>query len=425
MSPAATACTLATLLGAAALVHPSWAQGGGNRGAPISSPAAATATEPTFDSGTVDRLRQALSTYSELHARGGWPTLPPKAKLTPGAKGNDVALLRRRLVLAQDLSLEKDKGDTYDKDVIEAVKRFQARHGLEINGAIGPQTLAAMNVPVEKRIRQLKGSLDRLRAFDFTFAHRYVVLNIPAATVEAVADGRVERSSIVVVGSREHESPELTSAITQVILNPTWTVPLSITKNEIIPKLRRDPRYLTRMHMRVFAGEQEVSPGKIDWTSDRAPNFNIRQDSGVWNALGAVKIDMPNRHAVYLHDTNNKNAFDAKYRFLSHGCARVKDVRDLATWVLQEVPGWDRVALDAAIAAGARREVKLRRRIPIAWIYLTGWMKRDGTIQFRNDVYGRDEDVDLGPGVLPEARPAAAGGAIPRGRAQSSHLDSR
>jgi L,D-transpeptidase YcbB len=421
MGRAAIVWILADLLGASLLAQPSWAQAEGNRGAP-SSPAAVTSDEPTFDSGTADRLRQALSTYLELEAHGGWPTLPAKARLAPGAKGPDVAQLRRRLALSRDLGPEKEKGETYDKDVIEGVKRFQARHGLDVTGTIGAQTLAAMNVPVAQRIRQLKGSLERLRASNFTFAHRYVVLNIPAATVEAVVDGKVERRFIAVVGSRDHESPELTSAINQVILNPTWTVPLSITKNEIVPKMRKDPRYLARMHMRAFAGEREISPRAVDWSSDRAPNFSVRQESGAWNALGTVKIDMPNRHAVYLHDTNNKNAFDAKYRFLSHGCARVKDARDLATWVLQGVSGWDRAAVDAAIADGAHREVKLLKKIPIAWIYLTGWMKSDGTVQFRNDIYGSDDGVE--PAGRPEAAAASMRPSTGRG-AQGSYLDSR
>jgi murein L,D-transpeptidase YcbB/YkuD len=411
MRGAAVPYAFAVVLGVLVTAGPSWGQSAGS----AVPDAAAASTEATFDAGTAERLRQALQAYSEIHARGGWPTLPEKAKLAPGAKGPGVAVLRRRLAVTNDLSPEKEKGEIYDNDVVDGVKRFQSRHGLEVTGSVGAQTLAAMNVPVAARIRQLKGSLERLASFDFTFAQLYVALNIPG--------DKVERSSIVVVGSRDHESPTLTAAINQVVLNPTWTVPLSITKNEIIKKVRKDKRYLERMHMRVFSGEREISPRSINWSSDRAPNFSIRQDSGTWNALGAVKIDMPNRHAVYMHDTNMKNVFDANYRFLSHGCARVKEVRELATWVLQDVPGWDRAALDAAIAQGDRREVKLPKKIPVAWIYLTGWMKRDGTVQFRNDVYGLDKDVEvpLGPVAQAATRSMPSAG----GRVENPHLDSR
>jgi murein L,D-transpeptidase YcbB/YkuD len=426
MARSAVVCILLKLVGVSILAQSSWAEAGGHRVSRDASPAAVTSDEPTFDSGTANRLRQALKTYSELQARGDWPALPAKAKFRPGAKGKDVALLRRRLVLTGDLSADKENGETYDKDVVEAVKHFQVRHGLAATGTMSPQTLAAMNVPVERRVRQIKGSLERLASLDFAFPQRYVVLNIPANTIEAVADGKVERRFTAVVGSRDHESPELTSAINQVVLHPAWNLPLSITKNEIIPKMRRDPRYLSRMHMHAFAGDREINPAKVDLSADRTPNFSIRQDAGAWNALGAVKIDMPNRQAVYMHDTNNKNVFDAKYKFLSHGCARVQNVRDLATWVLQGVPGWDRAALDSAIAEGEHREVKLQKKIPIAWVYLTAWVKRDGSVQFRDDIYGRDEDVEPGPAIMVSAG-AAAVGAInaARSRTHRPNLDSR
>ena len=178
----------------------------------------------------------------------------------------------------------------------------------------------------------------------------------------------------------------------------------------------------SRAHI-ILCVQLGTPPDQQEASRDRAPNFSIRQDSGSWNALGAVKIDMPNRQAVYMHDTNMKNVFDANYRFLSHGCARVKDVRELATWVLQDVPGWDRGALDAAIAQGDRREVKLPKKIPVAWIYLTGWMQRDGTVQFRNDVYGLDKDVEVPPG--PVAHAAAKSAASASGRSANPHLDSR
>ena len=155
---------------------------------------------------------------------------------------------------------------------------------------------------------------------DFVFAERYVVVNIPAAFVEAVAHDKVERRYRVIVGKVDKPSPTLTAYVTAVNLNPTWTVPLSVTKNEIIRHMRRDPSYLSRMHMRVLgARDEELSPQSIDWSSDRSPNFTIRQDSGGFNALGNVKIDMPNPYSVYMHDTPTRNLFADEYRFDSHG----------------------------------------------------------------------------------------------------------
>jgi len=217
------------------------------------------------------------------------------------------------------------------------------------------------------------------------------VVNIPAAVAEAVENGKVARRYVTVVGKVDRPSPTLTTHITAVNLNPTWTVPLSILKKDIVSKMRKDPSYIARMKMRVLDGSgNEIDAGAVDWQSDRTPNFTVRQDSGDGNALGSVRIDMPNPHSVYMHDTNHKEFFSADYRFQSSGCTRVEHVRDLAAWILKDNAGWSRRDIDAEIAAAKRTTVKLARGIPVAWIYLTGWASPDGTINFRNDVYNLD-----------------------------------
>jgi murein L,D-transpeptidase YcbB/YkuD len=384
--------------------------------APSSAPAqtvptAAMAPEPTFDEGTAHRIAAAMLSYSALEVRGGWPTLPANARLAPGAKGPDVALLRERLVITDDLAPEHARGDTYDDQVAAAVRRFQVRHGLEQTGSVGPKTLAALNVPVTRRLRQLAASLDRLAAIDFKFGHRYVVVNLPAAFAEAVVGDKVVRRHVVQVGRPDRPSPTLATHITTINLNPTWTVPLGILKKDVIPKMRKDPGYAARMRMRVLDGAgNEIDPRSVDWHSDRAPNFTIRQDSGAWNALGALRIDMPNPHSVYMHDTNHKEHFSADYRFQSSGCTRVENPRDLAAWLLEETPGWSRREIDAAIAKGNRLDVRLTHKVPVAWVYLTGWATRDGAIHFRDDVYGHDDKpareliADLRPQMVTAAR---------------------
>jgi murein L,D-transpeptidase YcbB/YkuD len=389
-----------------------------------SAAALALSADPVFDEGTYQRIKETLLGYATMQVRGGWPTMAAEAKLAPGATGPDVALLRHRLVISDDLPPDLEAGDSYDEALTEAVKRFQLRHGLDATGSVNPRTLKALNVPIAARMKQLEASLERLLGMDFVFAERYVVVNIPAAFVEAVSHDKVERRYRVIVGKVDKPSPTLTASITAVNLNPTWTVPLSITKNEIIAHMRRDPSYLSRMHMRVLgARDEEVDPGSIDWASERSPNFTVRQDSGGWNALGNVKIDMPNPYSVYMHDTTTRNLFADDYRFDSHGCTRVDNVRDLAAWVLQDTPGWNRAAIDAGIAAGALKVVNLSHKIPVAWVYLTGWVTRDGTVQFRDDVYKHDEALDRD--ALADA---AAGGFVApvrRDVKQVSTLDSR
>jgi murein L,D-transpeptidase YcbB/YkuD len=386
----------------------------------------AQSDEPVFDEGTFGRIKQALLSYSDIQVRGGWPSLPADAKLMPGVSGPNVALLRRLLVITDDMPVAQRAGDSYDDAVVEGVKHFQLRNGIDATGIVTAQTLRALNVPVGQRIKQLEASLDRLLGMDFLFAERYVVVNIPAAFAEAVANGKVERRYRVIVGKQDKPSPTLSVYITAIDLNPTWTVPLSITKNEIIGRMRKDPSYLSRMHMRLLgAHDEDVDPHTVDWSSDRSPNFVVRQDAGSWNALGYLKVDMPNPYAVYMHDTDTRKLFDNDYRFDSHGCTRVDNVRDLAAWILQDVPGWNRAAIDAGIANGKTRVINLPHKIPVAWVYLTGWVRRDGTVEFRDDVYNHDDSLDRA--ALVQA--VNAGGFVqpapPQAVKQVSTLDSR
>jgi L,D-transpeptidase YcbB len=347
---------------------------------------------PSYDNDTARRISAAMLSYSTLEVRGGWPTLPADVtKLAPGASGPEVALLRERLAITDDLAPQHAGGDAYDANVTAAIKRFQSRHGLEETGTIGQRTLAALNVPVTKRLRQLAASLDRISAMDFTFGYRYVVVNIPAAVAEAVENGRVARRHAVVVGKKDRPSPTLTTSLTAVNLNPTWTVPLGILKKDVRTRMRRDPGYIARMHMRVFDGSgREIDPASVNWNSDGAPNYTVRQDSGTFNALGAVRFDMPNPHSVFMHDTNHREHFGTDYRFQSSGCARTENPRDFAVWLLLGQGNWSRAQIDAAIATGQRQDIRLNRKVPVAWVYLTGWVTADDVVHFRDDIYNHD-----------------------------------
>jgi murein L,D-transpeptidase YcbB/YkuD len=359
-----------------------------------SAEALALSHEPTFDEGTAQRIKEAALSYSDIAVRGGWPTIPADAKFAIGVPGANDDLLRKRLTISGDLADDKATG-AFNNDVVEAVKRFQVRHGLAATGAVTPRTIAALNVSVQKRIKQLEASLERLEQTKFEFGQRYVVVNLPATFAEAIENDKVVRRYRVIVGKTEKPSPTLTAQITGVVLNPTWTVPSSIAKTEISAHMRKDPTYLSRMHMEVLdSHDQPIDPHSVDWSGARTPNFTVRQQNGTFNALGAVKIDMPNSYSVYMHDTNQRNLFSEDYRFDSHGCSRVDNVRDLATWLLsEEMPKWNRAAIDAAIATGAHQEVTLPKKVPVAWIYLTAWMTRDQTVQFRNDIYAQDEQL--------------------------------
>ena len=294
------------------------------------------------------------------------------------------------------LDAAQGNGLAWDAGLTAAVKRFQSNHGLRQTGVVSGATLKAMNVPAAVRFNALASSANRLAGLNFSFDDRYVVVNLPSTSVEAVESGRVVHRYVAIVGDPEHPSPEISAHVQVVNLNPTWTVPTSIIKKEIIPRMQRDPGYLTRAKIRILDGSgQEINPKSVNWSTERAANYTLRQDSGAGNSLGSIRIGMPNKLAVYMHDTPSKGLFGADYRFLSHGCVRVQGVYDYAAWLLQgtgggPAGGWDKAALEAKIKEGAPYNINLTKAVPVIWVYLTGWSNGDGPAEFRDDVYGVD-----------------------------------
>ncbi|MGL4635589.1 MAG: L,D-transpeptidase family protein [Beijerinckiaceae bacterium] len=348
-------------------------------------------SEPAFGPESLARTQGGLRFYEDIVAQGGWKKLPDGARgLKQGMDSAHVGMLKARLAVSGDLDNANAASSQYDAATTAAVKRFQARHGLSETGSIGKLTFAALNVPADVRLKQLKASVERLNNNVFKFAPRYVVVNIPGAVVEAVANGKVERRHLAVVGKKERQSPVISARISSVNLNPHWTVPNSIIRNDIVKALRKDPLHLNKNNLRTvnWKGE-EVDPNTVEWTSKKDPQFLLRQDPGPQNSLGQLKIDMPNAEAVYLHDTPKKELFKQDIRFHSSGCARVSDVRDLAAWLLAD-QGVDRASIDRDIDAGLRTEIKLKKHVPVAWVYLTAYADSQGRVQFREDIYGLD-----------------------------------
>ena len=343
---------------------------------------------PSFQPETFFTTAKASERYAAIVDAGGWPTIP--AAVGPGAKGKAVAALRRRLEVEGDPAEAVAAGDAWGPDLAAAVKHFQARNGLKQTGSVSGATLRAINVPARVRFKQLASSSQRLAGVNFAFGDRYVVVNIPSAAVEAVDHGQIVKRYVAVVGDVDHQSPEVEAKISAINLNPTWTVPTSIIKNEIIPKMRRDPGYLTRAKIRILDGRgAQIDPASVNWATDRAVNYTLRQDSGVGNSLGSIRIQMNNKHSVYMHDTPSKGYFGRDYRFLSHGCVRVQGVYDLAAWLLEGSGNWDRASLMAKIGKD-REDLRLTRSVPVIWVYMTGWASADGTVHFADDVYQVD-----------------------------------
>ncbi|OHV72192.1 murein L,D-transpeptidase [Ensifer sp. LCM 4579] len=353
---------------------------------------------PVFGPETIAHVQQAIFDYQQIVAAGGWPMVmaPSTVRLELGVNDPAVQQLRQRLMVSGDLPRAAGISSAFDSYVDGAVKRFQARHGLPTDGVIGEFTLKALNVDAATRLAQLETNLVRLQSMSGDLGRRYVMVNIPAAYIEAVENGRVVLRHTAIVGKIDRQSPILNSKIYEVILNPYWTAPRSIVQKDIMPLMRKDPTYLERNAIRLFdASGNEVSPETVDWNAEKAPNLMFRQDPGKINAMSSTKINFHNEHAVYMHDTPQQGLFNKLMRFESSGCVRVQNVRDLSTWLLKETPGWSRQQIEATIKSGVNTPIELAEEVPVYFTYVTAWSAKDRVVQFRDDIYQRDGAAEL------------------------------
>ncbi len=377
-------------------------------------------TTPLLSSQTVAQTEAAIQQYRDLVARGGWQGVPAGQSLKLGSKGNAVVALRRRLIVSGDLEESAGLSPVFDSYVQAAVRRFQARHGIGSTGVVAQQTFQALNVPVQERLRQLELNLVRLRSFSGNLGARFITMNIPAAAVETVENGQVFTHHAAGVGKIDRQSPVMQAKVVEVNFNPFWTVPVSIIRKDLIPKMQADPNYLTENKIRVIdKSGNEVPPTAVNWNSMDAVNYRFRQDPGAdVNSLGVVRINIPNPHGVYMHDTPAKGIFGDDFRFVSSGCVRVQNIRDYVAWILKDNPNWSRDQIDEAIRSGARIDARPAQPVPVYWVYVTAWAN-DGLVQFREDIYQRDGFgsgmATLQPTVEPSLDGAEPPAAIPTG----------
>jgi L,D-transpeptidase YcbB len=355
---------------------------------------------PILSGQALAATEEMIERYRDIVNRGGWE--PVRAgQMRVGATSPVVLSLRQRLIQTGDLDPAVGNSPVYDSYVEAGVRRFQARHGLNTTGALNASTIAALNVPAEIRLRQLELNVVRLRAYSGNLGHRYVIVNIPAAVVETVEEGRVASRHAAGVGKIDRQSPIMNAKITEVNFNPFWTVPASIIKKDLIPKMQKEPNYLTENKIRIYSPKgEEIAPQRVNWNSDEATRYMFRQDPGAdLNSMGFVRINIPNPHGVYMHDTPSKGIFGDDFRFVSSGCVRVQNVRDYITFLLRDTPGWSRDQIDQTIEGGQRIDARLAQPVNVYWTYITAWATPEGVVQFRDDIYNRD-----GLGAIPVAR---------------------
>jgi murein L,D-transpeptidase YcbB/YkuD len=320
------------------------------------------------------QLQGALARYRQIAENGGWDQLPASIVRQRG-RTRGLEALRRRLHVEGDLAHDNGSG-RLDDELRAAISRFQWRNGLKADGELNTKTLQRLNVSVGERIASISLNLERLRVSLRDMPATRVEVNLPAATAFLYRDGFPFMSMNVVVGAPKHETPELSSVIDSIVLNPPWNIPRSIIMNEIKPHIRRDPKYLNK--------------NRMYWMKDQ-----LIQEPGPWNALGRVKFDFPNPYSVYLHDTPSRQLFTDPERAASHGCVRLERPVDLAVELLRGNADWSREAVQAAIENGRTQRIRLQDPMPVVLSYQTAFADADGTVHFRTDIYGRDTQMTL------------------------------
>ncbi|HET9982861.1 MAG TPA: L,D-transpeptidase family protein [Longimicrobiales bacterium] len=346
------------------------------------------------------RLVRALARYRAVEAGGGWPQVPaPERPVRPGrAGGATLVALRRRLLVADDTGESRlarygeAHPDLFDDSLHAALAHFQSRNAIDEDGALGANTLRELNHSVQDRIADLRLSLDRWRWLPRELGKRYIVVNVAGFELEMIEDGRPMEIMNVVVGKEGWDTPIFSDTMESLIVNPSWNVPVSIARAEVLPALRRDPGYLHAHHFDVVKGERVVDASTVDLS--RAGTYRFRQRPGPDNALGRLKFMLPNNDNIYLHDTPAGQLFSRTDRAFSHGCIRVERPQELARALLRRVTDTPPEGLDAILAGGAETTIRFREGVPVYILYFTAWVDEDGTVRFLHDVYGRDEELE-------------------------------
>jgi murein L,D-transpeptidase YcbB/YkuD len=366
----------------------------------------------------IDALEGAIARYQAIVSKGGWPVIPGTQPIHPEDSDDRMALLYRRLAISGEWKRRPSEslfGVDYSEGMEEAVRRFQESNGLRVTGRVDRQTLQALNVPAIARLAQLRINLQRLRELTAQrIEDRYVLVNAAAFQLEAVERGQVELRHRTIVGKVERPTPTVRATIRALNFFPYWRVPESVATLDLIPRLVTQPEYLQQEKIRVLNGSYngpEIDATSIDWRQADGKRLRFRQDPGPWNALGFVRIDMPNTEGVYMHDTPMRHLFNQRWRAFSAGCIRVQDVFTLVEWIAKYEPGWKEPGRTQEIlASGQALDLTLKNPVPVYFTYITAWAELDGRVIFRPDMYGRDgvreltASNDRDPGEAPPTR---------------------
>ena len=361
----------------------------------------------TLSKANVEATKQAIKRFTDIVAKGGWPQLPEPPAKTPrenllqfGTTDASVSQLRARLAASGDLGGADTSSTYFDYDVEKALQRFQASNGLTPTGIADKRTIVALNVPADARLKQLKVNLGRLQEAVATTAKKYVLVNIPAAQIEAIQNGAIVARYAGVVGKPERPTPLLHSTITDLNFNPVWRLPPTVISEDLIPRGRemqkKGQNVLLKFGIDAYdGGGKKVDPSKISWDKVSPGTYSYSQQPGKENPLGFLKINFDSAHSVYMHDTPSDRIFGRNFRSASSGCIRVHNIENLAAWLLADQAGWNGDRIGQVKESGQRLDVRLKKPVELLFVYISAWATEDGVVQFRRDIYQKDGIGDV------------------------------
>lgn len=326
--------------------------------------------------------------------------IPADATIKLGDSAEEVGILKRRLIFWGDLNENEEKSDflVYNKSTQNAIADFQARHGILEDGKVGPETISMLNASVESRIGQISLNMERLRWLPEEIGDHYIWVNIPDYQVKIIKNGKEDLKMRVIVGEKMNETPIFSDTMEFIVFSPTWTVPMSISTEEMLPKIKEDDDFFEDRNLLLYEswekGAEVIDPRKVNWKKVDKENFEYKivEKPSESNALGLVKFMFPNSEAIYLHDTPTDHLFDETERGFSHGCIRVEKPKELAEYLLQENDeDWDQERITEYMEMDTPTTITMKKRLPVHIVYHSAWVDEENKIHFRKDIYNHDK----------------------------------
>ncbi len=340
-------------------------------------------------------LQKALKQYKELSDNGGWPEWQVGKKITAGDSDDRIPTLRNLLTITSDyapIATISAESQHYDDTLVEAVKHFQARHGLNADGTLGKSTQTALAVPVSRRIAQIIVTLERIKNNPELIEPKFILVNLPGYTLYGMEQEKTALQMRVIIGNKDNHTPLFDKVVTDIVFNPPWNVPARIARNELMPKLRENPAYFINAGFTVTQDGIPIDPMSVSANTED-DNLSFRQQPGHGNALGKIKFNIPDSDDIYLHSTANPQLFAKEERALSHGCVRLEKPRDLAHFVLGDEAGWDSAKIDHMYDSTTEHHVAVTE-VPVHLVYWTAFVDEQGVAYFYDDIYGKDNAVE-------------------------------